>query len=460
MKTYEILWGVLLAASLLQPACKAQQCTPSALTPNEPTPALECAAGQLCYQGQCIRACNAGQEGAAVCASGGECDGARPNCVEFSTGDSFCSACEQGEFCVQTLNICQPINEVVVPPEPMKPAPGAPKPPAPLDAGVINPGLKLTEDGGVNVIPPDRVITQVGLIDVARIDDFSAGPNAVVTSRAVTRMFDVEDASMGRTALDWEVDAWDDLGAPSPPAIRTVLQINQECTLFGLDTSTSSATAGANFGSIVLDNHADFPMSIARTTITYLGPDYVEPVVPAALYTFSDSTTGHFIVATSMGGPPTDGNWPEPTSNGHHIPFALITAPETLMAIQNGFTVMRSATDDLLVRWDPIKSGSVPGEKVVLRFRGTNAVVRCDQVEGPQSLGTIEVRAQILQDFITAEGIGGGTTIPVYMERAFEERLDIRPAVIPGSMTEPPETYVIDVSIRVRHTLIGRLRFQ
>src|SRR5688500_8603018 len=93
-----------LPVLLIQPGCSPGACTQSLLDPNQPSPALECAAGLLCYQGQCIKACSAGQEGAQECGGDGDCDGSRPNCI-----DGFCSACDDGEYCVPTLNICQPI---------------------------------------------------------------------------------------------------------------------------------------------------------------------------------------------------------------------------------------------------------------------------------------------------------------------------------------------------------------
>src|SRR5262245_31579601 len=122
---------LLLCVLAIQPACPSDECL--SLDPNVPSAAIECPAGRLCYQGTCIESCTVGHEGAEVCTGGDDCDSTRPNC-----NDGFCSACDEGEVCVLTLNICRELSDVGQPPPP--PPPGQPSP-LPLDGGWIDGGI-------------------------------------------------------------------------------------------------------------------------------------------------------------------------------------------------------------------------------------------------------------------------------------------------------------------------------
>ena len=79
-----------IAAALAAVAgCKAQPCS----TPDEfnPISTVECPSGELCYQGACVPACNAGAERTERCESDSECtNSARPMCL-----DNFCTACDE-----------------------------------------------------------------------------------------------------------------------------------------------------------------------------------------------------------------------------------------------------------------------------------------------------------------------------------------------------------------------------
>lgn len=426
---------------VVQPSCKPSQCTQSALTPNEPTPALECAAGLLCYQGQCIKSCNAGQERAIDCESEDDCDATRPNCV-----DGFCSACEELEVCVPTLNICQSTTEIDPGEPPPPPPPGAPKPPAPLDAGTIDGGLVLKKDAGTNELP-EEPITHAGLIDLAQIEDFSGGGNS---AKVTVRILDVSEAD--EVGLKWRLDPWTDVGGPAkPPAVDVVVRESDQCTLSALEVRTASATP-ANLGDIVIDSHSDHPNSVLRIPVPFEGADYNVPNIPATLLTFSKLSPSepHFITASSAGSGLTAGSWPNPEpSNGHHVPFALIPSTETDSLIRGTFNVSASTPQDLVVRWDTIRVGTVPGERVILRFRGESHMIRCEQIEDMGARDDITIKAALLTAFKEAEQIAPNTELPLYFERASQERLAI----------PPTEGYVIDVSVRVRHTLIGRIRF-
>lgn len=429
--------GLLLS----QQSCSPAQCTQSALTPNEPSPALECAAGLLCYLGQCIKSCNAGQERAIECGSEDDCDATRPNCV-----GGYCSACEDLEVCVPTLNICQPSTEVDPGEPPDKPQAGSPKPPAPLDAGTIDGGIVINKDVGTNEVPVEP-ITHAGLIDVAQLEDFTGGGNS---AKVTVRILDV--SAEDEVGVKWRLDPWTDAGGTArPPAVDVVIQESGQCNLSALEVRTASA-APANLGSIAIDSHAEHPNSVIRTEVPFNGTDYAVPAVPATLLTFSrlSPSEPHFITASSSGSELTADSWPNPEpSNGHHVPFALIPFDDTETLIRGTFNVSDTTPQDLVVRWNTIRVGTVPGERVVLRFRGETHMIRCEQIEDMGARDDITVNAALLSAFRDAEQLAPNTTLKLYFERASQERLAIPRA----------GDNVIDVSVRVRHTLIGQIRF-
>ncbi len=449
----------MTALLLVQPACSPGQCTQSRIDPNTPSSALECAAGLLCYQGQCIKACNAGQEGAQQCGGDGDCDGTRPHCI-----DGYCSACDNNEFCVPTLNICQAVSEIDLTMIPVPPPPptGAPKPPAPLDGGWIDGGLRLDKDAGEDV-PVDAVVTHAGLVDVAQIEDYFTNGTLTKKSKVLVRMHYV--GGVTEPGLIWRVDPWDDVGGGYDPATETAIEeaLGEDCTLNYLRTYTGTITLPqVDLGDVVVEdapgfagsisNHFDVPWDDVNDD-GYAAPAPTPP--PANLLVFSKllpQSEPHFIsIAATQSG--LAGAWPNPTpENGEHVPFELVPSADTLTMLTSGVTLDLATPADLVVRWDRIAAGSVNGEAVVLRFRGPNYEVHCEKTEGLMVDGAIIVKAGLLRSFIMHQGVTPGTTIPLYFERRFARRTDVIPT--------DPTTEVIDLSVRVRHTLVGTLRFQ
>jgi hypothetical protein len=443
--------AAVLAMVAVQPACSPAQCTQSLIDPNTPSPALECAAGLLCYQGQCIRACSAGQERAEECGGDGDCSGSRPNCI-----DGFCSSCDDAEYCVPTLNICQLTTEIdltELEPPPMPP-PGAPKPPAPLSEGWIDGGLRLEKDAGEEV-PIDVVVTHAGLIDIAQLEDYTGGTPPLQSSKINVTMLRVD--TVPEPGLIWRVDPWDDTGDYYEPATEITLEevLGEECALLQLTTYTSSAgLEPTNFGDIFIDSPTEFPNSIAQRIEIYwddLLGDYDVPDTPADLLRYSvlAPSTPHFLDVSSAGSGLTSGSWPNPPAdNGEHVPFALVPSQDTITMLASGVQVSIASPGDLVVRWDRIAAGSVPGENVVLRFRGDRHEVNCQIAEGNID-GSIIVKAGLLRSFIMREGVAAGTNLPLYFERAYARRLEVPPAT----------TEIIDIAVRIRHTFIGTIRF-
>jgi hypothetical protein len=261
--------------------------------------------------------------------------------------------------------------------------------------------------------------------------------------------------------LIWRVDPWDDVEPPSPPATEMILEevLGEDCTLSLLQTySSSTAIFEEDFGDIIIDSAPAFPnsMSVMGVIVAFDGISYDDELLtpPANLLRFSilSPSEPHFLSISSAGGFATAGSWPNPPpDNGEHVPFELVPNSDTTTALQNGFTVDRAAPGDLTVRWNRIGAGVVSGEAVVLRFRGPSHEVNCKVVEGTMSEGAVTIKAGLLRSFISMQGVGPGTSYPIYFERSFARRAEVAPA-------EPDE--FVDVAVRIRHTLISTITFQ
>ena len=446
--------GLAAAVALIQPGCTDNSCTPSSGDNNTPGPAFECAAGEVCYLGQCIKTCSAGAELVERCASDNDCSGSRPSCVR-----NFCSSCSDDEACVPTLNICQPVSEVILPDAIDRP--DLPQTvPRPLDAGFAPGGIaRPGGDAGVAEQPEDSEVTRAAFVDIGRQVNLRSDP-ATESPVASVRVFDT--AIGAGNGLKWRVEldppqvevAFLDPSEPGAPQNT----IDEFCELRMLQTATGTTGATAtpaDLGTIRVLNSADFPDSITpQLTARFSANSYVldeAPTDPSFLrFSVVEPTAPQFILVT---GPTVSGvvarAWPEGSDFGHHVPFELIPTDATRTAMQAGFQVADPATEDLAFRYDRIETGNDGFEAVYVRITGEQTELFCEQREGPGLGGAIFVRAAILDAFRLAEGLNGPQTYNLYFERASRELL--QPVGAPGQL--------VLVSIRVRHTLRTTVTF-
>lgn len=447
--------GLLMAsAGALFGGCNDQACNPTSLKSDMPSPALECPSGQLCYQGSCIRGCTAGQELSVDCTSNSDCSAPLGTCV-----NGKCSACEQGEVCVPTLNICQLSVQVPLPDSPNPP--GSPNTlPYPLDAGPLDGGLSRNVDAGIEETPREIEVTYAGIVDLAQEEDYRGVSGNPTPGVAVNvSAWDVRGHGLG---LKWRPEF-------SPPLIqcrdddvdcgnRAAFELGQ-CVIRPLRSVTSTTSAGpapVDLGVIRVSDHADFPGSIATQLVATFDPGIpgygvVPATPPLNLLQLSQQPFDTFYLSVTGQTAPgiTNGAWPNAGGGflGHHVPFQLLPTEATKTLLRDA-TVTNPPTDDLVFQWDRVDTGSPQGEYVQVRLMGVNNELSCDAREGPNGEDTLRLVAATLTEWRTREGPG---VYALYFERYSAQRLTI------DGITDD---VVVDFSVRVRHTLIGRLTIQ
>lgn len=462
-----VVWAFCASASLSLAAglggCKAQPCGSTSLIADTPSPALECPSGDLCYRGACIRACSAGQERGQTCTADSQCDSARPRCV-----DGYCSICDIGELCVPTLNICQAVEDVPLPEIPKKPMAGM-RPPGPLDAGDLSGGSYL--DGGLSrvvdagpVQPPAEVeVTHVGFLDLGYEDDLRGGGAGARSVIASVVGYDVRGIGLG---LRWRAEF-------TPPRIQCRDDDNNEdgcgdqtnyefgsCTIRGLRTVTASTSErvpfGASVGPILIDSHPDFPNSLAQPlNADFMQTQYVLTPSRGSLGASQFALSvlpieQRYLSVTSRGEAMiTAGSWPNSQASflGHHVPFLLEPRANTLADLSGGAVVTSPPADDLVYQWDRIDTGDDNFERVVVRIVGADNELFCSAEEGQNGFDSIVIPSVTLSEWRNREPAG---TYSVYFERVSAQQLPINPAM----------GLRVDVTVRVRHTLIGQVEFQ
>ena len=441
---------VVAVAALAQPGCADKTCTPSDGDNTAPGPAFECAAGEVCYLGQCIRTCSAGAELSEDCSSDDDCSGARPNCVR-----SFCSSCGESEACVPTLNICRPVTEVILP-EPLTRPDQAPTVASrPLDAGFTPGGVVRGErDAGLIDQPEDVEVTRVTHVDLAREVDYTVSP-PVERPLASVRSFDT--AIGAGTGLTWRADvdplrveiAFPDPSEPGAPQNTS----EGDCDLRMLENRIGplGAPTPADIGDIRMTNPTDFQNSITpELTATFSetqGGYEISPAVsmPSFLRFSTNAPSDPAFVFVS--GTPLSGvvaqAWPEVADEGHHVPFALVPSTETTSRLQAGYQIPNPANADLRFRYTRIETGNNSSESVIVRIVGERTELFCSQKEGRNEGGELTVRASILDAFRLNEGATGPTTYNLYFERASREQLS---PLVSGDQ-------LVIITVRIRHSL-------
>ena len=450
---YAITFGVsaalgLLVALLMQPGCTNQQCTVSGIG-DVPSPSFECPAGQLCYQGGCIRACVAGQERGEACTSDAQCSGARPRCI-----DGYCSICEGGEYCVPNLNICRAVTEVDFGPQPSAPN-ARPRHPVPLDGGPLDgatypfEGLKPNRDAGSEEPLPEVEITHAGYVDVAHTVDYRSG-TGIEGRELVVNAFDVRGNGAGRR---WRADT-------NPPAIEELIAEMGNCLLRRLrvvTATTGAVPAPVNLGSILIDSHPEYPDSMlttVRATFSSARPGYLldppQPTLPSRLYRPSAPGPYSYLTVSSAGQMDvTRGSWPAispGTFLGHQGTARLEASEATRALLSSRRVVADPPAEDLVFRFGLVETGLDSFNAVVVRVVGGGHELACRLSQGERA-DSITLNAAMLQALRLASGRGTRT---IYFERASA----MRPTV-PAA-----DGYVIHMTVRVRHTLIGELELE
>lgn len=458
----------------LSPGCTDQPCTIDELRPNTPTTTFECASGDVCYQGQCIKACSAGQERSQECDADSQCSGALGQCV-----DGFCSACAQGEYCVPTLDICRPVEELNRPDEPTPPDSLVGR--RPVDGGMPSGGIQRIADAGVMGPVMEAEVTHAAYIDISETRNVLGG-SATLQPGVMITSFNVDGLDVG--GLRWRADLLD---ANQLPRIQCEDEdenrdgcdarsefASGDCTLRPLRSvmDPEPTPTPASLGEILITDHPDFPNSLipgdnvetSELRATFSGAGYQlssqTPLPGAGLLAFSEmGFNQRFLQVTGTGADGvTASAWPNPPGGNVddvllHVPYRLEPTAETLSQLQAPIVVGNPVAADLLFQWDRIDSGTNSFERVVVRVPAGDHELYCSAVEGQNGSDSIIIRADILNEMRMRAGDGD---YDLYFERTSIQRPQVNPAVEAdaGAVTS------VDVTIRIRHTLRGRLTLQ
>ena len=422
-------------------------CTVDPSSRDEPTPALECSSGRLCYRGACLTGCSPGQEGTETCGGDGDCSGPRGRCV-----DGFCSACEPGEQCVPALGVCQVISDIPLPPVPDLPDPNRPRPPQPRDGGVLDPGLERQPDAGANPDPVVRPVTHAAFIDIFRTEIITGQGESGDQVRIVS--LDVEG---NPGDVIWRLDV-------EPPALEVGIQADGDCDLNRLDVPTSSPTP-ESIGDILIDDFegsgallgsdGEPPQGLDATWDEEARRYEIAPApLPEPLLRLSnlDTLESTFLAVTGAGRSGlTAGTWPNPEVS-HHVPFTLTPEEATRLLLEEVQVVGQEPSRDLTFRWARVGTGVIPTEGIAVRIPGVRHEISCFQREGPGTPGAITLTAGLLERFRGLEELSPGAQYPLILERASAQQLQVNP--------DPDVPNIrIFLSVRVRHSLEGRIEF-
>lgn len=448
------LSGGLVAALAAGPGCTAAPCTTP--NPNVATTSLECPAGDLCYLGECVRSCNAGQERVLECTTDNECGDSRPNCI-----DGFCSSCEGSETCVPSLNVCKDVLPAEYP-DPAMDDPFMERPPFPLDGGAEEldggvfqfPGIQRIRDAGITgpVVQPE--ITVSGFWDVYEEIDLR-GAGASLTSSSSLHVYDVAGVDRG---LDWRSDL-------RPPRISAPVDTDTQidgCTIRSFTTSaTVTGRREVSLGNLTIDDldaydgiNGSLVAQYDTAQGLYVVSHVREPDVTATnILNFSTINPFDtlFATITGAGSDLTDGPWPDWEQGqfrGFHVPFRLTPSIDTQNLIDDPIAVARPATQDLTFTWSYVSTGNDNFERVNVRVTGAQTELICSDIEGQDGNARIIVRVGALDEFNRREGGAAGS----YQLRF--ERASFQAPLVIG------DGELIDFSLRLRHSYLQTLRFQ
>lgn len=430
----------VVGTSWLGSACSPARCDYDLREPERAVSTFQCPSGDLCYQGDCKRACEPGREGATPCSSDSDCtEAALPYCVSstIKLGSSFCSSCDLTDTCVPELGICQPVVDIQLPEQP-SPTQMAP-PPLPLDGGFID-GSVFERDSGVGPIEAEAV-SHTGSVQLGQRVDYRGGGQVEEPFVAI-RFSDVTAGEVGRE------------GEP--------LFQQGQCEVVSLTEYTSQVPA--DLGDVSFEPAQDTPdammLEVSASFDEGLGTYTTSPApLPSGLLRLSEIEGGvsRFINVGSAGVAMLVLPWPAraPGSPAElfHLPFRLDPEVATVSLLASPIVVPEPPVD-LELGWAgvPESAGRIGGEQVRFQIQaaGSPYLLRCTEVEGfPQSQDSIVVPASLLTDYrmLTA---GEAAERTVTFERVFEQRIAVdgaRPGVI------------VDVTLSLTHVFVGTATF-
>lgn len=423
------LAGALAALPFaVQSGCVASQCTQPKHASGA-TPTFECPSGQVCYEGECRQACNAGLEGATPCNFDSDCSGATPNC---SAG--FCSSCGGGQSCVPQLNICQRVaGEESTDGGPL-PSMGLPPPP-PLDGGYID-GSVFAHDASVTPPVQIQALTHLGTVTLEQVTDFSTnGPNATEQGQISVEFFDLRQA---RTTTgtpmnqlgNCEIDRIQHINPMTPADVGTVK----------INTASGSNGPALNTASEVDSAFQSSSMAYAVTMPT--------TGTPNPLLNLSKIGDDRLIVVSSPGAATVTSPWPFP-SFSYHVPYALTPSAGTLAMLRNPMT-LGSPPADITFAWTLLvpPGGRIPGEHVVAELQGQDYTLHCELDETlPGAQGSLTMKSKIISQFMAADGLTAGSNRTA---KVFFGRVDEAVMPIPGTSNT-----AVQGTLRIADAFIG-----
>jgi hypothetical protein len=400
---------------------------------------VQCPSGDVCYQGDCRRACEPGREGASPCNSDADCtEAALPNCVvsTIQLGASFCSTCDVTDTCVPEVGICQPVVDI---PRPEQPQPTTMEPPPlPLDGGFIDGSVFGTDAGPQQMVSE---ITHVGTVELRQIIDLTGGTRREYPSAFV--QFD--DVRTGTVVQDLTV--LDQLGQCE------IVQQKIYSDYVSADVGDLRISADPiSVDALQVELEFNYDMNTQRYV-------YSPAQLPSNLLTLSRlDGTNRYVRLFSAGLMQVTLPWPTqppppfpPTS--YHLPFRLDPDQATVDLLSAPIVVM-PVPQDLSFAWEgvPPSIGFVGGEsvRVAIFEAGSPLRLRCQETEGfPQSRSSIDVPSALIDSYRSMVPAGAEHTIT--LERVFEQTLPIEGNA--GQMI------VIDATLVLSNTFVGTIRF-
>lgn len=453
---------------VLQPGCSSDACVGSG-DRDVPSATLECPAGELCYHGQCLRGCNAGQAPLS-CSSSDECDASRPNCInDRIAGGLYCSVCDDGQVCVPSLNVCQPLAEAVIPEEPNRPGPEEPKPIYPLDASFTPTGLRPSKDAGPPPVAPSVPYTHAVFVDVAQEVDLRIAGTPVNRGSIRVRGVDLRPSGLidGRWRLDHAEVRWE-------PKTNTGTNSIDYCTFRRLQRPDVNVFP-ANIGKIRLDSDTDItPPSInGEYEATFTNNRYevtrVDTVMPTTTLanpiinlSIPDGQPYQLILSAASQTDVTPTGWPSSGESKFFIPYELFPLAGDGAVSLNSPIIVPAAPNDLIFRWTPVRTGVDVNLRVGVRVYAGDAELTCEVRESVPPVGSDPTLEPIVTDVLTMPGTllsslraaAGPGDYPIYFERR-RRALVYVPSIVDGAGTVQA---AVTAEAWVRHSLIGTLR--
>jgi hypothetical protein len=424
------------ASAALQ-GCKAAHCTPR--EPNQPSPAVECPSGQLCYQGECQPTCNAGAEEA----PSNRCDSTKPTCSSPRPYcvDGFCSACPEGQRCIADLNICAAFVASDDASEVEAGLTVKTIAQSPLDGGYIDgsPFAHNVSEMMGPVMGLDQP-THIGLIDIAVLN-----PSGAFSSTASFTVFAVppnghyfhgdEPIQNNSTSGPCGIFEPERIEPPGP-----------RVDMGNLDVKGTTPNNGLRF--------TDLPFAFMNGDYALPGPldqNLRNPFTMPVLVFSSTGAQPNEITLNGLGMPGiTDGAWPVSGSLDSYPTVVEFQVDGTTQAIlQPGLAVKPFGQNaDIEFKWT---GTAITDYRVVLRSQFQTAAGRPMWLHCiSEDFGSLVLDHSLL-DLLAGFGIPSGQ-VPLYFERSYSV------GVLINSVTGTNPT-LVKMTFRNRHTLTGNLIF-